>query len=89
MEKNLKTQFTIKTFINFMAFLAVIFVGIALILKKFLNPGELTTALETIAQIISYAIVGIYAFSYARSKRNLLFIIIWIVAVVLIIISYI
>ena len=72
-------------FVNFLSFVAIILVGLALILKN-TSFGD---KLSDIASIIAYAMLAIFSFFYARSKRNLVFIILWIAAVVLIVVSYI
>ncbi len=72
-------------FVNFLAFVAIILIGIALILKKTSFGGQL----QLIANIIAYVMLAVFAFFYARSKRNLIFVILWLAAVVLIVVSYI
>lgn len=84
-----KIQFSLKSFANFMAFVALMFIGIALILTKIIGAGAVVNALQLVSEIIAYCMVSISAFYYARSKRNLLFLILWIVAIVLIVVSYI
>ena len=54
-----------------------------------LKEGEITRALTLIANIIAYILVSISAFYYAKSKRNMWFLIVWIVAVILIVVFYI
>ena len=75
---------------NMLAFVAIIFIGIALILAiVFSDAGQLGSALSFIAQILSYIVVAFYAFWYAARKwdrKQIWFMIAWAVAVVLIVI---
>lgn len=78
-----------KSFLNFIAFVAIVFIGVALIVKGILGAdNQVGVALELVAQIIAYAMLAIYGFFYARSKRSIVFLIVWIVSVVLIVVSY-
>lgn len=80
-------KFNLKVFINFLAFVAVVFLAIALILRRLIEDNSITAALELIAQIISYSMVAYYAFVYAKSKRNWIFLLVWALAVALIILA--
>jgi len=76
---------------NFIAYIAIIFIGIALMLAWLFRDGggELTRALQLIAQILAYAVVAYYSFMYARRKqerKQIWFLIAWAAAVVLIIV---
>ena len=77
-----------RSLINFCAFIAIAMIGLALLISKLIKPGEFTSALTLVANIISYTIVAISGFYYARSRRNFVYFIIWIIAIVLIIVSY-
>lgn len=78
-------KFTLKMVVNFIAFVAVILVGIALILKNTSIGGQL----QFIANVIAYVMLAVFAFFYAKSKRNIVFVLLWLAAVVLIVVSYI
>lgn len=78
-------KFTLKMVVNFIAFVAVILVGIALILKNTSIGGQL----QLVANVIAYVMLAIFAFFYAKSKRSIIFILLWLAAVVLIVVSYI
>lgn len=80
-------KFNFKVFINFLAFVAVVFLAIALILRRLIEDNSITAALELIAQIISYGMVAYYGFVYAKSKRNWIFFLVWAIAVALIILA--
>ncbi len=76
-------NFKFEKFLNFLAYVAIIFVAVALLLGKVINS---LTALRDIAEIMAYFITAISAFYYARSKRNPWIIVAYIVAVVIIIV---
>ena len=54
-----------------------------------LGANQLASMFKMAADILAYIMLVIASFSYARSRRNVIFVIIWIVAVVLIVVSYI
>ena len=76
-----------KGFVNFLAYIAVAFIAIALILTKifawFEVSNTITGALTLIAQIIAYAITAVFAFYYAKSKKQIG----WMIAYVLFVIA--
>ena len=78
-----------KGFINFLAYCGLVLIGLTLLLNTIFKDGEITRALSLIANVIAYILVSISAFYYAKSKRNMWFLIVWIVAVVLIVVFYI
>lgn len=77
-----------KAVINFTAFVAMACIGLSLLLSKIFNPGAFTQALSIVAQVLAILITAIVSFSFARSRRNVWFWLIWIVAVVLVVVSY-
>lgn len=74
--------------VNFFAYISITLIGLVLILSKVFT-GNIVNALSTIAHVLSYIIVSISAFFYAKSKRNIWFLVVWIVAIVLIVVFYI
>lgn len=74
-------NFNFKKIANFFAYVAIIFVAIALVVGRFWKDVQV---LEEIAAVIAYAITSISAFFYAKSKSSVWFMIIFIIAVVLI-----
>jgi hypothetical protein len=72
-------------FLNTLAYVAVIAVGIALLLSYIFDGsnGGLPGALTLIANILSYIVVACYSFVYARSK-NVWWVIAWMTAITLI-----
>lgn len=79
-----------KGFVNFMAYLAIAFIAVALILGKILGAVGLSStvvgALNLVAQIIAYAITAVFAFYYAKSRKHIAWMICYVVFVVAIII---
>ena len=86
-----------KTFMNnlmhLVAFFAVAFVGIALLLAWiFSDNNTLSGALIAIANVLAYIVVSFYAFFFAAKKWNrkqYAWLIIWAVSVTLIVIFFI
>lgn len=79
-----------KQFVNLMAYFAIAFIAIALILGKIFSAfpklATVTGAMTLIAQIIAYTITAVYAFFYAKSKRHIGWMIAYIVFVIAIIV---
>ena len=81
-----------KGFVNLMAYFAVAFIAIALILTKIFSAFPkliaVTNALTMVAQIIAYSITAVYAFYYAKSKKHIAWMIAYILFVVAIIVFF-
>ena len=75
-----------RSFMNFIAYVAICCVGVALVLSKVLPFPALAGAFEKVAQILAYAVTAVSAFYYTRVKRHWAFIAVWLVAIVLIIV---
>lgn len=64
-----------KSFVSFVSYIAIAFIAIALILGKIFSAigmsSTIISALSLIAQFIAYSITAVYAFSYAKSKKNI------------------
>ena len=76
-------------FMNFLAFIAIIFIGAALLISALLNEGDFSRALNVIANVLAYIVVAFYSFWYAARKwerKQIWFMIAWTVAVVLIVV---
>lgn len=71
-----------KKVVNFFAYVAIIFVAIAITLGTIWDD---IAVLRRIGEIIAYVITGISAFYFARSKQNFWYMIVFIVASILII----
>jgi hypothetical protein len=81
------------SFINFIAFASLAFIGIVLILTKLGLGGDVNNALNLIAMILAYVTVAFCAFIFAyqrwaKSKNNIWYMIVWVVAVTLIVLAY-
>ncbi len=81
-----------KGFVNLLAYFAVAFIAVALILTKiFSGFGKLaliTSALELIAQVIAYSITAVYAFYFAKSKKHIAWMICYVLFVIAIIVFF-
>ena len=79
-----------KQFVNLLAYFAIAFIAVALILGKifaaFPKLATVTSALTLVAQVIAYTITAVYAFFYAKSKRHIGWMIAYIVFVIAIIV---
>jgi hypothetical protein len=78
-------------FLNILAYIAVVAVGITLALAWLfgqMNVGDasLIGALKTIAAYLSYLVIACYSFFFARSK-GIWWIVAWVASVTLIVIS--
>ena len=79
-----------KGFVNFMAYIAIAFIAVALILGKILGVFGLSStvinALNLIAQVIAYTITAVFAFYYAKSRNHIAWMICYVLFVIAIII---
>ncbi len=81
-EVKMKNELKIKQFLNLLAWIAVLFAAVALALDYFFNiQGGL---ISRIASGLAYIIASIDAYYFVRTKRNVVFLILYIVAVVLV-----
>ncbi len=82
------SKYTVKSVANVLAYGAVVLVGLALIIRSVINAGQLANILKHTADAIAYLILAIESFNYAKSRRNSAFLIVWVIAVILISVSY-
>jgi len=80
-----------KQFVNLMAYISIALIAVVLILQKifgvwFDSDSAVLVAMDLIAKVIAYAITAVYAFFYAKSKRNIGWMIAYIVFVIAIIV---
>ena len=79
-----------KSFVNLMAYIAIAFIAVALILGKIFSAfpklATVTNALTLIAQIIAYTITAVYAYAFAKSKSSIGWMIAYIVFVIAIVV---
>ena len=74
--------------LNIISFAAVICVGVSLLLSRIGLSGQVSGALSTIAQVISYIVLIAFSCFYISKRRSLVLWIIWIISVVLIVVSF-
>lgn len=79
-----------KQFVNFLSYIAVALIAVALILSKIFGSFDglmsVASAMTLVAQIIAYSIVAVYAYSYARTKKHIAWMIAYIIFVIAIIV---
>lgn len=79
-----------KGFVNFMAYIAIAFIAVALILGKIFSAVGLSStiigALNLIAQVIAYTITAVFAFYYAKSRKHIAWMICYVLFVIAIIV---
>ncbi len=79
-----------KSFVNFIAYVAVALIAIALILGKVFSAIGVSftviNAMNLVAQFIAYAITAVFAFAYAKERKNIGWMIAYIIFVVAIIV---
>ncbi len=79
-----------KGFVNLLAYIAVAFIAVALILTKIFSAfnvsSTVTGALTLIAQIIAYTITAVFAFYYAKSRKHIAWMICYVLFVIAIIV---
>ena len=79
-----------KKFLNLLAFIAIIAVAVALLMGMiFTTNTSVVSALKLVAECIAYLVTAIYAFYYIYSMRNTAVTIVYFVAVIIIIVSFI
>lgn len=78
-----------KSFINLMAYVAIAFIAVALVLSKLLgwlvNP-VIAGSLTLVAQIIAYGITAVFGFAFAKSKKGAAWMVAYVIFIVLIVV---
>ena len=80
---------SLRSVANVLAYLGVILVAASLIVSSLFQGYQFSYILSRIASLISYILLIISSFMYAKSRRSVVYLIVWLVAVVLIVVSYI
>lgn len=80
------SKFEFKKLVNMLAYVAVVIVGVTLVLSG-LMP-KFSNMLNDFAYYILLFVVAVTSFAYAKSKRNIAYLVVWVVAVALIVVSY-
>ena len=84
----MKNQLNTRKFFSAMAFVALVLSGIALVISKiFFGAGSSAGAvLNNIAYILAFTVTAFYAFFYVKSRRNPVWLAIYIVVVLLVVV---
>ncbi|HAJ77896.1 MAG TPA: hypothetical protein DCO89_02370 [Clostridiales bacterium] len=84
----MKNQLSSRKFFSAMAFVALVISGIALLISKIFLGSNTTaaTVLNSIAYVLAFIVTSFCAFLYVRTKRNLVWTIIYIVAVIIVVV---
>ena len=77
-----------KSFFNFCAFIATVCIGVALLVGKLLHIGSIANIFTMVAEIFAYLLCAISSFFYVHYKRHWAYYLIWAIAVILIVLSY-
>lgn len=81
-----------KGFINLLAYFAVAFIAVALVLTKifsaFPNFIAVANVLALIAQVVAYSITAVYAFYFAKSRKHIAWMISYVLFVITIIVFF-
>ena len=76
-----------KQVVNFLAYVAIVLIGATLLLNFVLGKlgvsAQVVNAIALVAQCVAYVVTAIFAFLYAKTKRNFGFMIAYIVVIVL------
>lgn len=86
----MKRELNTKKFFNAMAFVALVIAGIVLVVSKILDivgiDIKILGILNTIASVLAYVVTAVAAYYYVRTKRNIAWLIVYIVAVILVVV---
>jgi|GEM_PF-3044545 len=78
-------ELKLKKLLHAIAYFALVFLAIALVLKQ-ISRGDLfvgiADVLKMLADLAAYTLIGISAFFYVKTKRNLIYMITYVVAVI-------
>lgn len=84
-------ELKLKKLVNAVAYFAIIFLAVALLFSQISSGstslfGSIANIFERLANVIAYLIVAVMAFFYVKTKRNIIYMITYIVAIILIIV---
>lgn len=81
-------ELKLKKLVNAVAYFAIIFLAVALLLSQISSAGsvlgDIADIFSRLANTIAYVIVAVMAFFYVKTKRNIAYMITYIVSVILI-----
>ena len=78
-----------KSIVNFLAYISVALIAVVLVVGKLLGwliNDNILNLLNLIAQIIAYVITAVFAFSFAKSKKSIGWMVAYIIFIVIIIV---
>ena len=83
----MRNQLNAKKFFNAMAFVALVISGIALLISKiFFGGTTVANVLNNIAYVLAFTVTAFSAFFYVRTKRNVVWVVVYIIAVVIVVV---
>lgn len=84
----MKNQLSSRKFFNLLAFVALVIAGIALLISKIFLGANTAGAriLNNIAYILAFIVTSFCALSYVKTKRSIVWTIIYIVAVIIVVV---
>ena len=84
----MKKELNWKRFFNFLAFVALLISGVALLISKiFFGANQVvSTVLNSIAYVLAFVVTSVAAYNYVKTKRNIVYVIIYIVAVIIVVV---
>ncbi len=77
------SNFSTTKFLNFLAYFAIVFAGIALVLSRFVRDLSI---LSNIASLFAFIVAGVSAFYYARSKRSPWWMVVYIIFAIVVLV---
>ena len=78
-----------KSIVNFLAYISIALIAVVLIVGKLLGwliNEDILNLLNLIAQVIAYIITAVYAFSFAKSKKKIGWMVAYVVFIILIVV---
>lgn len=84
----MKRELNTKKFFNALAFAALILAGVALLISKifFGSNGTVSAVLNNTAYILAFVTTAVSAYNFVKTKRNIVYTIIYIVAVIIVVV---
>ena len=73
----MRRYFNARTIINFISFLSLCLIAIAITCVEVFKAGKFTSALHLISECLAYFVVILTSFGFARSKRSFVWLALW------------
>lgn len=74
----MRRNISARTVVNFLSYLSLILIGVALTCVVVFKAGKFTNALHIVSESLAYLVVIITSFAYAKNKRNIVWLILWV-----------